>query len=102
MDIKGSYASDVRNSEPFGGVITFLDIVPVANSFSQPIKFSLFINNIDTGKSIIINPHQSNIQYNMISQQFSKNDLIYWICQSNDTTGNMFIGNVRVLINYIG
>jgi len=101
MAIKGSYNTDVRSTEPFNGTITFTTVVPIFNTFTQPIIMSLFINDINTTQTLQINPHQTTPLILFLNHHFNQFDQVYWTVTSNDHSCDEMFINARVLINYI-
>lgn len=100
MTIKGSYNTDVLNSELFNGTLISSDIIPITNTLQSPIVFTLYVNDVTTNKTIIIQPGKYDVSMVTLNINFKKMDHVYWIASSNDNSNNYFLANVRVLMHF--
>ena len=102
MDIEGSSIADVKNSEPIKGKLSTITITPTTNTLTKPLRLSLYVNGINTTKSIQIPTASLTSITTTINQSFIQGDSLVWVLTTLDNTGNQFIGNTKILITYIG
>ena len=93
-------AIDVRSSQPYSGVVTSFEIVPLNNGMMSPTTITLFVNNVNTTKSLVVPPQQYSLSTVQLNYSFLQGDNIYWVVTSHDNTADSFTANMRVLIQY--
>lgn len=100
LNFQNRYADNVLHYEIFNGTVARISISPISNTLSQPLTIELFINGIDTGKGVIIQPRSLTPINTGIQQGFNLNDNVYWKMISSDTNPRSFLFNAQDIIFY--
>lgn len=100
LNFQNQYADNVPHYEIFNGTIARISISPVLNTLSQPLTIELFVNGIDTGKGVTIQPRSMSAINTGINQGFGLNDNVYWKIITTDTNPRSFVFNAQDIIFY--